>query len=135
MTPAQVPTFYRRWVVLDGPDVDFAASQNIPTTNLIMDFTRLQGAAKTICVQFIPWSGGSLGTGTLDLQCVVVDEAPSHQGQTPYIPVMGSPIQEDVALGQGATFDVSGCRKIAIRIAGSSTTADYCDLYVRVLEE
>lgn len=131
--PTQVPTLYRRWQVLDGPDSDFPANQNIPPSNLLMDF---EGQAKTICVQPIPLTtNGSLGTGTIDLQCVVVDDSASFQGQAPFTPVMGSPVQMAVTTGQGATFNISGCRKVMIRVAGSSLTADYVDIYVRVLEE
>src|SRR5262245_9854368 len=132
MVPMQVPTFYRRWLVAGGADDDWALTQVLPPSNLLVPLSSL---AKVLCVNFVPYTAGVVDTGTLDLQCVVADNSAPYQGQPPVSVIMGSSVQTAVAVGQGAVFDVSGCRRIAIRIAGSATTAVYVDLFLRILED
>ena len=130
---AQVPTFLRRWVVLDGPDVDFAATQNVPSNSIC---TPLSGAVQRIAVNWMPWvSEGVLGNGTINMQLIVADEAQVHQGQTPPTIVMGSEVDAGVAVGEGCVYDVAGCRNITVRMVSTTSNAAYIDIYWRILED
>lgn len=114
----QVPTFLRRWVVADGADPDWAATQTLPPATILADVDQVN----TLGVTFVAFEadGTTVSSGTLDVQLVDVSLPAPFQGGTFAPLVTGAPVDAAINCGEGLIYDVRGCRAVTIRVSASA---------------
>lgn len=114
----QVPIFLRRWVVADGADDDWAADQTSPPAEILASVAQVN----TMGVTFVAYEadGTTVSGGTLDVQLIDLSQPTPFQGQAFPALITGAPVDASIDCGEGLIYDVSGCRTVTIRVAGSA---------------
>lgn len=128
----QVPSLVRTWIKASGADADFALGQTVPAAGICIN---VEGV-NLLGVTFVAYTAlNAVSTGTLDLQLVDVATPSPFQGTALPTLITGSPIDAGVDIGEGLQYDVSACRLVTIRVAGSALHADatYAKIFWRAL--
>jgi hypothetical protein len=125
------PFLYRRAEKTSGADADFAGTQVAPGSALLLSAVGLT----TIAVSFVPYTAlDAVSTGTLDIQCILVNTPAPWLGAVQPALVNGSAVSTSLALGAEAQFTVTGSAQFAIRVAsvaGLAVAADYYKIFIR----